>query len=65
MSAIQTPTRSPHPPNQILAHQIRIDCDRALRRLDRLDRERHDVLLDHARQLIRHAAALSREIEPA
>jgi hypothetical protein len=65
MSAIQTPPRRPPATNQIVAQQIRVDCDRALRRLDRLDRERHDVLLDHARQLIRHAAALSREIEPA
>ena len=48
---------------QALAHEIRTDCDRALRRLDQLSRERQDVLLAHAREFIRHAAALSRAIE--
>ena len=46
-----------------LAHEIGVDCHRALRRLDRLNSERHDVVLVHARQLIRHAAGLSRAIE--
>ena len=48
---------------EALAHEIRTDCDRALRRLDQLSRERHDVLLAHAREFIRHAASLSRAIE--
>jgi hypothetical protein len=64
MSAMQTaapPAPKPHPEH--LAHEIGVDCHRALRRLDRLDSERYDVVLAHARQLIRHAAALSRAIE--
>jgi hypothetical protein len=46
-----------------LAQTIARDCDRALRRLDRLNRERPDVLLAHARQLIQHAAVLSHALE--
>jgi hypothetical protein len=54
---LQTPTA------EQLAHEISVDCARALRRLDGLSRERYDVVLVHARQLIRHAGALSRAIE--
>jgi hypothetical protein len=39
--------------------EIRISCERALRRLDRLAGERDDVLLRHARELVRRAAALA------
>ena len=46
-----------------LAREIARDCRRALRRLDRLEGERHDVVLVHARQLIRRAAALSHALE--
>ena len=62
------PTQTAAPPprtarNERLAHEIGVDCQRALRRLDRLSSERHDVVLAHARQLIEHAAALSHAIE--
>ena len=64
MDAMQTlegpPPRSVS--TEVLGHAIRVDCDRA-RRIDQLDRERPDVLLAHAREFIRHAAALSRTIE--
>ena len=59
----RTPVRPPSITTRQLAHEIAVDCDRALRRLDRLSGERRDVVLVHARQFIRHAAALSREIE--
>jgi hypothetical protein len=59
-AAIATP---PAPGADELAHMIGVDCERALRRLDRLDSERHDVVLAHARDFIRHAVALSRLIE--
>ena len=58
-AAAPAPTARP----EQLAHEISVHCDRALRRLDRLDSERHDVVVLHARQFIRHAAALSRSIE--
>jgi hypothetical protein len=60
------PTRTAPAPSAIteqLAREIGSDCNRALRRLERLQGERHDVVLAHARQLIRRAAALSRAIE--
>jgi hypothetical protein len=38
---------------------IRLDCERALRRLDALIDERDDVLLRHARRFIRHARELA------
>jgi predicted ATPase len=58
-------TAEPGPPATPahLAHEISVDCQRALRRLDRLQSERGDVVLDHARALIGHAAALSQAIE--
>jgi hypothetical protein len=64
MPATQT-AAAPEPtaPTEQLAQEIGMDCHRALRRLDRLNSERHDVVLVHARQLIRHAARLSRAIE--
>jgi hypothetical protein len=46
-----------------LAQAITIDCERALRRLDGLSREHYDVVLVHARELVRHAAKLSRAME--
>ena len=46
-----------------LAHEIAVHCQRALRRLDRLEGERHDVVLLHARQFIERAAILSHAIE--
>ena len=58
-AAAPAPTARP----KQLAHEIGVECDRALRRLDRLESERHDVVLAHARQFIRHAAALSLAIE--
>jgi hypothetical protein len=64
MPASQTVER--HPPTvraETLAHEIRVDCDRALRRLDRLSQEREDVVLVHAREFIRHAAQFSQAIE--
>jgi hypothetical protein len=42
-----------------LARQVRIDCNRALRRLDTLSGERNDVLLDQVRALVRHASDLA------
>jgi hypothetical protein len=39
--------------------EIRVSCERALRRLDRLVAERDDVLLRHARELVRRAAVLA------
>jgi hypothetical protein len=64
MPTTQTAAASaPTAPTERLAHEISMDCHRALRRLDRLNSERHDVVLVHARQLIRHAAGLSRAIE--
>jgi hypothetical protein len=63
MSATQTVAH--HPDTAHLAHEIAQDCHRALRRLERLNRERPDVLLAHARQLIRHAATLSHALERA
>jgi hypothetical protein len=60
----QTVDRRPQEPvAERLAHDIRVDCERALCRLDRLSREREDVVLTHARALIGHAAALSQVIE--
>jgi hypothetical protein len=41
------------------SREIRVSCERALRRLDRLAGERDDVLLRHARELVRRAAALA------
>jgi hypothetical protein len=61
MHTTQRPPRTPT--SQDLAREIHVDCDRALRRLDRLNQERHDVVLVHARALIRHAARLSQAIE--
>jgi CMP-N-acetylneuraminic acid synthetase len=61
-----TQIAAPPAPNlrtEELAREIAIDCDRALRRLDRLNRERDDVMLVHARAFIRHAATLSHAIE--
>ncbi len=61
-----TQTAVPPAPNlrtEELAREIAIDCDRALRRLDRLNRECDDVVLMHARAFIRHAATLSHAIE--
>jgi hypothetical protein len=64
MSASQTVERhAPTVSTERLAHEIRVDCDRALRRLDRLSQERDDVVLVHAREFIRHAAELSQAIE--
>jgi hypothetical protein len=51
------------PTTHALAQEIWVECDRALRRLDGLIHERHDVLLEHARAFIRHAASLSETIE--
>jgi hypothetical protein len=42
-----------------LARQVRIDCNRALRRLDTLIGERNDVLLDQVRAFVRHASDLA------
>ena len=42
-----------------LARAIHADCDRAIRRLDVVIRERDDVLLRHAREAVQHAALLS------
>lgn len=42
-----------------LAREIRIDCHRALRRLDALIGERNDVLLHQVRALVRHASDLA------
>ena len=64
MPATQTAAAPPHTTRiEPLAREIAMDCQRALRRLDRLSSERHDVVLVHARQLIQHAAALSRALE--
>ena len=64
MPTSQTVERQPRSVSaETLAHEIRIDCDRALRRLDRLREERDDVVLVHAREFIRHAAQLSQAIE--
>jgi hypothetical protein len=41
------------------SREIRIACDRALRRLDRVIGERDDVLLRHARELVLQAAELA------
>jgi hypothetical protein len=46
-------------PQGDLSDAIRLDCERALRRLDALIDERDDVLLDHARRFIRHARDLA------
>jgi hypothetical protein len=46
-------------PGRDLSDAIRLDCDRALRRLDALIDERDDVLLRHARRFIRHARDLA------
>jgi hypothetical protein len=46
-----------------LVREIALDCDRALRRLDRLSRKSDDVVLRQARAFIRHAAALGHAIE--
>ena len=59
------PAPAPTVTPEQLAHEIGVECHRALRRLDRLEGERPDVVLVHARQFIRHAAALSRAIEGA
>jgi class 3 adenylate cyclase len=45
------------------AQEIGADCDRALRRLDRLIGERDDVVLTHVRAFVEHAARLSEQIE--
>jgi hypothetical protein len=64
MSITYLPTDIPDEPGtQALAHAIRVECERALRRLDALNRERHDVVLEHASAFIRHAASLSETIE--
>ena len=42
-----------------LAREIRIECSRALRRLDTLIGERNDVLLHQVRGLVRHASDLA------
>jgi hypothetical protein len=42
-----------------LAREVRIDCHRALRRLDTLIGERNDVMLHQVRSLVRHASDLA------
>ena len=54
---------APSPRTEQVVREIALDCDRALRRLDRLNREKDDVVLMHARAFIRHAAALSHALE--
>jgi hypothetical protein len=41
------------------AEAIRIDCERAIRRLNVLISERDDVLLHQVRGFVKHAAALA------
>jgi hypothetical protein len=47
------------------AREIGIECDSALRLLDRLVSEQDDVLLDYARRFVRRAGALSELIVQA
>ena len=42
-----------------VSEAIRVDCERAIRRLDVLIGERDDVLLRQVRQFVRHAAELA------
>jgi hypothetical protein len=42
-----------------LAREMRIECSRALRRLDTLIGERNDVLLHQVRASVRHASDLA------
>jgi hypothetical protein len=53
------PATAPAAPSSDLPEAIRRECERALRRLDILIRERDDVLLDQVREFVRHAAALA------
>jgi hypothetical protein len=49
-----------------LARAIHVECDRAIRRLDVVIRERDDVLLCQARDAVRRAALISaRELPDA
>ena len=48
-----------------LAHEIGVECERALRRLDGLISERDDVLLVHTRTFVRRAERLSQLIARA
>jgi hypothetical protein len=56
-------TNAPVDPRELstpaLAREIAVECDRALRRLDSLLRERDEVLVAHARAFVRRAASLS------
>jgi hypothetical protein len=53
------PATAPAASSSDLPEAIRRECERALRRLDILIRERDDVLLDQVREFVRHAAALA------
>jgi hypothetical protein len=46
-------------PQADTSEAIRLDCERALRRLDALIDERDDVLLHHAHRFIRHTRELA------
>ena len=46
-------------PTTVEFARIKAECERAIRRLDRVIGEREDVLLVHAREAVEHAAAMS------
>lgn len=53
------PSTTPAIPTDDVSDAIRVECERALRRINVLINERDDVLLQQVRGFIRHAAALA------